>query len=41
MTSQILIGATNTIKEDIIKQTMDKELKAIEKSYYYQIKTTN
>jgi hypothetical protein len=31
VTSQILIGAPNTIKEDIIKQTIDKELKAIEK----------
>ncbi len=29
-TSQILIGAPNTIKEDIIKQTMDEELKKIE-----------
>jgi hypothetical protein len=31
VTSQILIGAPNTTKEDIIKQTMDDELKAIEK----------
>jgi hypothetical protein len=30
VTSQILISAPNTIKKDIIKQTMDKELKAIE-----------
>jgi hypothetical protein len=29
VTSQILIGAPNTIEEDIIKQMMDKELKAI------------
>jgi hypothetical protein len=27
---QILLGAPNTIKEDIIKQTMDKELKLAE-----------
>ncbi len=27
---QILLGAPNTIKEDIIKQTMDKELKLVE-----------
>jgi hypothetical protein len=31
VTSQRLISAPNTIEEDIIKQTMDKELKAIEK----------
>ncbi len=30
VTLQILIGAPNTIEEDIIKQTMDKELKKIE-----------
>jgi hypothetical protein len=30
VTSQILFGAPNTIKEDVIKQTMDKELKKIE-----------
>jgi hypothetical protein len=30
VTSQILIGTPNTIKEDIIKQTMVKKLKAIE-----------
>jgi hypothetical protein len=30
VTLQILIGAPNTIKEDIIKQTMDEELKKIE-----------
>jgi hypothetical protein len=30
VTLQILIGAPNTIKEDIIKQTMDKELRKIE-----------
>ena len=29
VTSQILIGAPNTIKEEIIKQTLDKELKNI------------
>jgi hypothetical protein len=34
VTSQMLIGMPNTIKENIIKQTMDKELKAIEKNYY-------
>ena len=28
--TQILIGAPNTIKEDIIKQMMDKELKKLE-----------
>jgi hypothetical protein len=27
---QILLGAPNTIKEDIIKQTLDKELKLVE-----------
>jgi hypothetical protein len=32
VTSQILISVPNTIKEDIIKQTMDKELKAIEEN---------
>ncbi len=31
VTSQILIGTPNTIEEDILKQTMDEELKAIEK----------
>ncbi len=31
VTSQILISMPTTIEEDIIKQTMDKELKAIEK----------
>ncbi len=30
VTLQILIGAPNTIEEDIIKQTMDEELKKIE-----------
>ena len=30
VTPQILISVPNTTKEDIIKQTMDKELKAIE-----------
>ncbi len=30
VTSQILISTPNTIKEDIIKQTMDNKLKAIE-----------
>jgi hypothetical protein len=30
VTLQILIGAPNTIEKDIIKQTMDKELKKIE-----------
>ena len=30
VTAQILIGAPNTIKEDIIKQTIDKKLKKIE-----------
>jgi hypothetical protein len=39
--TQILVGAPNTIEEDIIKQTMDKELKVLEKSYYIQTKTTN
>jgi hypothetical protein len=29
VTSQLLIGMPNTIKEEIIKQTMDKELKHI------------
>jgi hypothetical protein len=29
MTSQILIGAPNTIEEVVIKQTMDEELKTI------------
>ncbi len=29
MTSQVLIGVPNTIEEEIIKQTMDKELKHI------------
>jgi hypothetical protein len=28
--TQILIGAPNTIEEDIIKQTLDKELKNLE-----------
>ena len=28
--TQVLIGAPNTIKEDVIKQTMDKELKVLE-----------
>ncbi len=28
--TQVLIGAPNTIKENIIKQTMDKELKVLE-----------
>jgi hypothetical protein len=27
---QILLGAPNTIKEDIIKQTLDEELKLVE-----------
>jgi hypothetical protein len=27
---QILLGAPNTIEEDIIKQTLDKELKLVE-----------
>ncbi len=27
---QILLGAPNTIKENIIKQTLDKELKLVE-----------
>ncbi len=31
MTSQILVGAPNTIEEEVIKQTMDEELKTIEK----------
>jgi hypothetical protein len=29
--TQVLVGAPNTIKEDIIKQTMDRELMALEK----------
>ncbi len=28
--THVLIGAPNTIKEDVIKQTMDKELKVLE-----------
>ncbi len=28
--TQVLVGAPNTTEEDIIKQTMDKELKALE-----------
>jgi hypothetical protein len=40
-TSQILISASNTIEEDIIKQTMVKELKAIEKKLLLTDKTTN
>ncbi len=29
--TQVLVGAPNTIEEDIIKQTMDEELKTLEK----------
>jgi hypothetical protein len=29
--TQVLVGAPNTIEEDIIKQTMDEELKILEK----------
>jgi hypothetical protein len=29
--TQILVGAPNTIEEEIIKQTMDKELKVLDK----------
>ncbi len=31
MATQVLVGAPNTIEEDIIKQTMDEELKILEK----------
>jgi hypothetical protein len=41
VTSQILISMPNTIKEDIIKQTMDEELKVIEKKLLLTDKTTN
>jgi hypothetical protein len=39
--TQVLVGAPNTIEEDIIKQTMDRELMALEKSYSLQTLTTN
>jgi hypothetical protein len=41
VTSQILIGMPNTIEEEVIKQTINKELKIIEKSYYSPTRTTN
>ncbi len=31
MGTQVLVDAPNTIEEDIIKQTMDEELKILEK----------
>jgi hypothetical protein len=39
--TKILVGVPNTIEEEIIKQTMDEELKALGKSYYLQTKTIN
>ncbi len=32
MSSQILIGVPNTIKEEVIKTTLDEELKRIEQT---------
>jgi hypothetical protein len=39
--TQVLVGALNTIEEDIIKQTMDKELMVLEKNLLLQIWTTS
>jgi hypothetical protein len=39
--TQVLVGAPNTIEEDIIKQTMDEELKIWEKNCCLRTKTTS
>ena len=39
--TQILVGEPNTIEEEIIKQTMDKELKVLEKKLLLTDKTMN
>ncbi len=36
MATQVLVGAPNIIEEDIIKQTMDEELKISEKNAAYE-----
>ncbi len=36
---QVLVGAPNTIKEDIIKQVMDRELTGLERKSYYLLTT--
>jgi hypothetical protein len=38
---QILVGVPNTIKEDVIKQTMDEKLKILEKNSNSSTKITN
>ncbi len=38
---QILLGAPNTIKENIIKQTLDKELKLVEQKLLSENNTDN
>jgi hypothetical protein len=39
--TQVLIGAPNTIEEDIIKQTMDEELMVLEQKYFLRTRTIN